>query len=155
MTTSMKNYDIKALLVIAKQRNDEVFNDLIRKIIKIRYKEMEMDPFFLSKAAKDKEFLELEAIGELVIDRSIDESFIVSDKMIDKIINSLSFDYLMIAYNQSKNQNIKNRAFVKINEMLDEIEKDNLLRQELYEKINDDINYKNNEKVRRKRYGKY
>ena len=72
-----------------------------------------------------------------VVDRSIDESFIVSDKMIDKIINSLSFDYLMIAYNQSKNQNIKNKAFVKINEMLDEIEKDNLLRQELYEKIND------------------
>lgn len=149
MTTSMKNYDIKALLLIAEQRNDEAFDDLVKKIIKTRYLEMETNPFRFVQLAKVKKGLELEALAEIIVDKSIDSQFIVVPYGIDNIINSLSFDYLMIACNESKHEYIRNKAFEKVNEMFDVVEQDEELREELYEKIEEDI------KVRRKSYGKY
>lgn len=55
----------------------------------------------------------------------------------------------MIACNESKHEYIKNKAYEKVNQMFDEIENDKEIKQELFEKIEEDI------KVRRKNYGKY
>lgn len=149
MTTSMKNYDIKALLVIAEQRNDEAFNGLVKKIIKDRYLETETNPFRFVQFAKVKKGIELEALSEIIVEKSIDSQFIVIPYGIDNIINSLSFDYLMLACNKSNHEYIRIKAFEKVNEMFEEIEQDKEIREELINKINND------NKIRRKSYGKY
>ena len=149
MTTSLKDYNNELLMVLAEQKNDEAFNDLVKKIIKSRYLEIETNPFRFVQLAKVKKGLELKALAEIIIDKSIDSQFIVIPYGIDNIINSLDFDYLMIACNESNHEYIRNKAFEKVCKMFDEIEQDKEIREELMEKINND------RKVRRKNYGKY
>ena len=149
MTTSLKDYTNDLLMVLAEQKNDEAFDDLVKKIIKSRYLETETNPFRFVQLAKVKKGLELKALAEIIVDKSIDSQFIVIPYGIDHIINSLDFDYLMLACHESKHEYIRNKAFEKVNEMFDELEKDEKIKEELIEKINNDV------KVRRKNYVKY
>lgn len=115
---------VKALISLAQQKNNQIFNEYIENVIKVKLLKEEKNISEMIYEFFNAFGLMRKIWGEVISLKLVDTFYVIDIEFIDILFNELEVDYLWILANEAVIPIVQKKAFDRVMLLLDEYDND-------------------------------